>query len=92
LISHQVEDVRADRGLSQQPGVILIITRTFPANRMFRSWPASANGMRDYKSNTRRGYDAAMADVMVALTDADILDLAHFLAICREDASPPILD
>lgn len=36
--------------------------------------------MREYKSNTRRGYDAAMADVMVPLTDADILDLAHFLA------------
>jgi cytochrome c553 len=36
--------------------------------------------MREYKSNTRRGYDAAMADVMVPLTDGDIVDLAHFLA------------
>jgi cytochrome c553 len=36
--------------------------------------------MREYRSNTRRGYDAAMADVMVPLTDADIVDLAHFLA------------
>jgi cytochrome c553 len=36
--------------------------------------------MREYKSNTRRGYDASMADVMHPLTDADILDLAHFLA------------
>jgi cytochrome c553 len=33
-----------------------------------------------YKSNARRGYDASMADVMYPVTDADILDLAHFLA------------
>jgi cytochrome c553 len=36
--------------------------------------------MREYKTDTRRGYDAAMADVMVPLTDVDIVDLAHFLA------------
>ncbi len=36
--------------------------------------------LREYKSNARRGYDAAMADVMHPVTDADILDLAHFLA------------
>ena len=36
--------------------------------------------LREYKSNTRRGYDASMADVMYPVTDADILDLAHFLA------------
>ena len=36
--------------------------------------------LREYKSNARRGYDAAMADVLYPLTDADILDLAHFLA------------
>ena len=36
--------------------------------------------MRDYKSNVRRGYDASMADVLYPVTDADILDLAHFLA------------
>jgi cytochrome c553 len=36
--------------------------------------------LRDYKSNARRGYDAAMADVLYAVSDADILDLAHFLA------------
>jgi cytochrome c553 len=36
--------------------------------------------LREYKSNTRRSYDASMADVLYALTDADILDLAHFLA------------
>ena len=36
--------------------------------------------LREYKSNARRGYDASMADVMYPVTDADILDLAHFLA------------
>ncbi len=36
--------------------------------------------LREYKSNARRGYDAAMADVLYGVTDADILDLAHFLA------------
>jgi cytochrome c553 len=39
--------------------------------------------LREYKSNTRRAYDASMADVVYALTDADILDLAHFLAHFR---------
>jgi cytochrome c553 len=35
--------------------------------------------LREYKSNVRRGYDPAMADVLYPVTDADILDLAHFL-------------
>jgi len=39
--------------------------------------------LREYKSNARRGYDASMADVLYPLTDADILDLAHFLARLR---------
>jgi cytochrome c553 len=39
--------------------------------------------LREYKSNARRGYDASMADVMYPVTDADILDLAHFLAHLR---------
>lgn len=39
--------------------------------------------LREYKSNARRGYDAAMADVLYAVSDADILDLAHFLAHLR---------
>jgi len=39
--------------------------------------------LREYKNNTRRAYDTAMADVMYAVTDADILDLAHFLAHLR---------
>jgi cytochrome c553 len=36
-----------------------------------------------FYSNARRGYDASMADVMYPVTDADILDLAHFLARLR---------
>jgi cytochrome c553 len=36
--------------------------------------------LREYKSNTRRGYDASMADVLYPITDEQILDLAHFLA------------
>jgi cytochrome c553 len=39
--------------------------------------------MREYKSNERRAYDPSMADVMHPLTDADILDLAHYLARLR---------
>jgi cytochrome c553 len=39
--------------------------------------------LREYKSNARRGYDASMADVMQPVSDADILDLAHFLAHLR---------
>jgi cytochrome c553 len=36
--------------------------------------------LREYKNNTRRGYDAAMAEVLYAISDEQILDLAHFLA------------
>jgi len=36
--------------------------------------------LRGYKDNTRRGYDAQMADVVEPLTEADIADLAHYLA------------
>jgi cytochrome c553 len=36
--------------------------------------------MREYKSNTRPGYDASMADVLARITDAEILDLAYFAA------------
>ena len=40
--------------------------------------------LREYKSNVRRGYEAAMADVMHPITDAEILDLAYFLAWVRQ--------
>jgi cytochrome c553 len=36
--------------------------------------------MREYKNNTRRGYDASMADVLYPISDEQILDLAYFLA------------
>jgi len=36
--------------------------------------------LREYKNNTRRGYDAAMADVVLPLRDEDIVELGYFLA------------
>ncbi len=39
--------------------------------------------LREYKSNARRGYDASMADVLNAISDEQILDLAYFLARFR---------
>lgn len=39
--------------------------------------------LRDYKANLRRAYDPSMADVLYPLTDADIQDLAHYLAHIR---------
>jgi cytochrome c553 len=38
------------------------------------------NALRGYKDNSRRGYDAAMADVVPQITDEQILDLAYYLA------------
>ena len=39
--------------------------------------------LREYKSGVRRGYDPSMADVVQPLTDAQILDLAYYLARYR---------
>lgn len=39
--------------------------------------------LREYKNNTRRGYDASMADVLYPISDEQILDLAYFLARLR---------
>ena len=39
--------------------------------------------LRDYKNNTRRAYDAGMADVMYPLTDANLQDLSHYLSRLR---------
>jgi cytochrome c553 len=36
--------------------------------------------LRGYKDNSRRGYDASMADVIEPITDEQIVDLAYFLA------------
>jgi cytochrome c553 len=42
-----------------------------------------AKALREYKNNTRRGYDASMADVLYPISDEQILDLAYFLARLR---------
>jgi cytochrome c553 len=39
--------------------------------------------MRDYKSATRPGYDATMDEVIRPVSEADIVDLAHFLSRYR---------
>lgn len=36
--------------------------------------------MREYKNNTRRGYDDSMADVLYPISDEQILELAYFFA------------
>lgn len=36
--------------------------------------------LRGYKDNSRRGYDTSMADVVPAITDEQILDLAYYIA------------
>ncbi|WP_295851455.1 cytochrome C [Tardiphaga sp.] len=39
--------------------------------------------LREYKDNSRHGYDATMADVMQSVTDPQIVELAYFLARVR---------
>jgi len=39
-----------------------------------------AKTMREYKSNTRHGYDGTMAEVLNPVTEEEIGDLAYFLA------------
>jgi cytochrome c553 len=39
--------------------------------------------LREFKSNTRRGYDASMADVLYSISDEQILDLAYYLSRFR---------
>jgi cytochrome c553 len=36
--------------------------------------------LRAYKDNSRHGYDASMADVMQPITDAQITELAYYMA------------
>jgi len=40
----------------------------------------AAKALREYKSNTRPGYDATMAEVVQPISDAEIADIAYFLA------------
>jgi cytochrome c553 len=39
--------------------------------------------LREYKGNTRPGYDATMAEVTQPIPEAEILDLAYFMARAR---------
>jgi cytochrome c553 len=39
--------------------------------------------MREYKDNSRHGYDATMAEVLAPVTAEQIADLAHYLARLR---------
>src|SRR5476649_125464 len=39
--------------------------------------------LREYKNNTRHGYDAAMAEVLAPVTDAQIVDLAYTITRFR---------
>jgi cytochrome c553 len=36
--------------------------------------------LRGYKDNSRRGYDAAMSDVVAPMTDEQFQDLAYYIA------------
>ncbi|HUK04576.1 MAG TPA: c-type cytochrome [Burkholderiales bacterium] len=42
-----------------------------------------ARTLREYKNNTRHGYDGVMAEVTDAVTEAEIADLAHTIARFR---------
>jgi cytochrome c553 len=42
-----------------------------------------AKALREYKSNTRPGYDASMAEVVQPIGDTDIADIAYFMAHAR---------
>ncbi len=39
--------------------------------------------LREYKNNTRHGYDGTMAEVLAPVTDAQIVDLAYAIARFR---------
>jgi cytochrome c553 len=39
--------------------------------------------LREYKSNTRHGYDGTMAEVVAPITDAQIVELAYYIARFR---------
>ena len=42
-----------------------------------------ARTLAEYKSNTRHGYDATMAEVMQQVTSEQIADLAYYIARVR---------
>jgi cytochrome c553 len=42
-----------------------------------------AKTLREYKSNTRHGYEGVMAEVLMQITDAQIVDLAYYITRFR---------
>jgi cytochrome c553 len=42
-----------------------------------------AKTLREYKDNTRHGYDGVMAEVLAPITEAQIFDLAYYIARFR---------
>ena len=58
------------------------MSRVFPALAGQRE-DYLVKALRQYKDNTRRAYDASMADVLYLISDEQILDLAYFLARVR---------
>jgi cytochrome c553 len=42
-----------------------------------------AKTLRDYKDNTRHGYDGVMAEVLASVSEAQIADLAYYIARFR---------
>ena len=46
-------------------------------------WDGLANTLAEYKSNTRAGYDASMADVMAPVTPEQLADIAYYVARIR---------
>ncbi len=55
----------------------------FCHNRDYSGEQSVVRALREYKNNTRRAYDASMADVLYLINDEQILDLAYFLARVR---------
>ena len=39
--------------------------------------------MREYKNNSRRGYDSSMADVLFSVSEEQMTDLAYFFSRLR---------
>ena len=52
----------------------------FPSRLAAQREDYLVKALREYKSNTRPGYDASMAEVTQPISDAEILDLACFMA------------
>ena len=42
-----------------------------------------AKTLREYKDNTRHGYDGVMAEVLASISEAQIDDLAYYIARFR---------